>query len=346
MEPVNCQRKQSMQRDQIQLELFLIPTLICMHEKLQTALWIHSQQIGFPINCHNLEVKNHFFLNGNFQENSISLFQGFDQSSSNGNSNAPPSSRPTQSTFPSTDNTRPGSTPFSPASTSGSYPTDSGSSQGDFSTTPFVASSSLDPNSNSRPTSQPPDDLYTIKNTFPATYPTTNRNPQTNNQPDTPPTRPTDTNRPQTPTNSNKNPPQIPINTYQPDHHPYPVGPDPFPGYFPHPHPHYHYNLDHDDDHFPGHYAHNAPSLHPDRYYPHPPPSHIDHYGSGGLYAAGRYPDSDIHIGSGWNRKTGYQVSDNSPDVPMVKGEFEIQTIITQFQPEKRSEIPQTYSKA
>lgn len=258
-------------------------------------------------------------------------FKGFEPTpGSNTGSTNLPSSRPTQSSFPPSDfNGRPGSSVFVPSSTSGTYSTDAGSSTGDFSTTPVDGSSFPDSTSNTRPSSQSPDDLYTINNKYPATYPTNNRNPQNtgNQSPDEPtPTRPIETNHP--PSDAPK-----PI---EPSHvHSYPVGPDPFPGYFPHVHPHYHFNLDHDytddkDSHFPGIYAHNSPSLH-DRYYhgapqPHP---HIDHYGSGGLYAAGRYPEADLHMqqggggggGYGGNRKNGYQVTDNSPDVPMGKGE-------------------------
>lgn len=258
-------------------------------------------------------------------------FIGFDKNpeNSNGNGNGNtnlPSARPTQSTFPPTDNTgRPGSTAFVPPSASGTYSTDGGSSAGDFSTTPFGGLTYPETSPNVRPSSPSSDDLYTIKNTFPTTYPSNNRNPQT----EVSPTRPPDTNHPPPSTNNNKIPPQIPPNSFEPDrpniHHPYPSGPDPFPGYHPHVQPHYHYNLDHDftddkDSHFPGTYAHNAPSLH-DRYYPQPPPSHIDHYGSGGLYAAGRYPETEINLGYGGNRKNGYQVTDNSPDIPMTKSE-------------------------
>lgn len=199
-----------------------------------------------------------------------------------------------------------------------------GSTTGDFSTTPFGGSSYPDTSSNTRPSSLSPEDPYTA-NKYPSTFPTANRNPQIGNQPDENiPTTPTDTNRPPP---SHQNHPQ-PVSHDNLPHQPpsYPAIPDPFPDYFPHIHPHYHFNLDHDytddkDSHFTGIYAHNAPSLH-NRYYPAPSYSHIDHYG--GLYPAGRYPDSDVHLtqpGYGGNRKNGYQVTDNSPDVPMSKGE-------------------------
>lgn len=104
----------------------------------------------------------------------------------------------------------------------------------------------------------------------------------------------------------------------------YPLGPDPFPGYFPHIHPHYHYDHDNkDNSHFLGIYAHNTPSLH-DRYYPRP---QLDSYGSGELYPAERYPDPESNMGqSGYsgNRKigsNGYQVTDNTPDISMSKRE-------------------------
>lgn len=266
------------------------------------------------------------------------ILKGFEQNpgSENGNTNLPPS-RPTQSTFPPTDNTgRPMSSVFAPSSTSGTYSTDGseGTSAGDFSTTSIGGTSFPETSPNSRPSSLSPDDLYTIKNNYPTTYPSNNRNPQTTgNQPDdVTPTRPVDTNRP-----TLNIPPQKPHHIEPdrpPPHHPYPLGPDPFPGYFPHIHPHYHYNVDdHDyiddkDSHFPGIYAHNSPSLH-DRFYPgapQPPPPliHTDHYGSGGLYASGRYPETDIHLsqsGYSGNRKNGYQVTDNTPDIPMTKRE-------------------------
>lgn len=258
---------------------------------------------------------------------------GLNPGNENGNTNLPPS-RPTQSSFPPTDQSgRPVTSVFVPASTSGTYSTDGGggSSSGDSSTTSIGGSSSYpDTSPNTHPSSQSPDDLYTIKNNYPATYPTSNRNPQSTGNPqpeDAIPTRPIDTNRPQQP----NLPPQIPQPT-EPERpaHPYPLVPDPFPGYYPHIHPHYHYNLDHDysddkDSHFPGIYAHNSPSLH-DRYYHGAPPSHphTDHYGSGGLYATGRYPEPDMHpgyVGYNANRKNGYQVTDNSPDIPMTKRE-------------------------
>jgi hypothetical protein len=56
------------------------------------------------------------------------------------------------------------------------------------------------------------------------------------------------------------------------------------------------------------------------------------------LYAAGRYPDSDIHLGYGGNRKTGYQVTDSSPDVPMVKGESK--KLFLNFDPKKGQKSP------
>jgi hypothetical protein len=257
-----------------------------------------------------------------------SHFEGFDKNpgSENGNTNLP-SLRPTQSTFPPSDNTgRPGSSSvFVPPSTSGTFSTDG--TEGDFSTTPFVGggSSYPDPSSNTRPSSQTPDDLYTIKNNYPATYPTSNR-PQTGTQPEAvAPTHPVEPNRPTHETHPHPIEPERP-----PPHHPYPVGPDPFPDYFPHTHPHYHYDHDYTDDrdsHFPGIYAHNSPS-----FYPGAPQSHINnHYGpasgggGGGLYASGRYPDSDHHLGQAGgynaNRKNGYQVTDNSPDIPMVQSE-------------------------
>lgn len=251
-------------------------------------------------------------------------FEGFDNSGNgNGNTNLP-SSRPTQSSFPPTDvSGRPTSSVFIAPSTSGTFSTDGsdGTSPGDYATTPLGGSSYPDSGSNSRPSSLPPDDLYNIRNKYPTTYPSNNRNPQSGNQPDVDiPTRPTDRpiiKNPQIPHQIEPDPPHV--------HHPYPIGPDPFPGYFPHVHPHYHFSLDHDytddkDSLFPGTYAHNAPSLH-DRYYPAAPQSpHIDHYGSGGLYPSGRYPDMDHHLsGYGGNRKNGYQVTDNAPDVPMLK---------------------------
>jgi hypothetical protein len=227
---------------------------------------------------------------------------------------------------------RPGSSVFIPPSTSGTYSTDGsdGTTTGDFSTTPLGGSSYPETSPNTRPSSLSPDDPYTINlSKYPSIYPTTSGNPQNGNQPEVTitipgPTQPSDTNRP-----TQDIRPQIPHDV-APERphaiHPYPIGPDPFPGYFPHAHPHYHYNLDHDytddkESHFPGIYAHNAPSLH-DRYYPAPPSSHIDHYG--GLYPARRYPETDVHSGQsgyGGNRKNGYQVTDNSPDVPMTKRE-------------------------
>lgn len=101
-------------------------------------------------------------------------------------------------------------------------------------------------------------------------------------------------------------------------HHPYQIGPDPFPDYFPQTHPHYHFNLDHYDDkvshHFPGNYAPNAPSMHnSDRYYPH---SMENFYGP-----SGRYPDSGYSYNPNRKNGNGYQVTENAPDVPNSKRE-------------------------
>lgn len=261
----------------------------------------------------------------------LEILKGFESNAGNenGNTNLPPM-RPTQSSFPPSDNTgRPGSSVFVPASTSGTYSTDvnEGTSSGDYSTTPLGGSGYT--GTNTRPSSSS-DDLYNIKNKYPTTYPShnSNRHPQTTgNQPAVvTPTPPVDTNPPQ-----QDNHPLIP---HQPEpehplaHQPYPIGPDPFPDYLPHVNPpSHHYFLDHDypDDkhsHFTGIYSHNTPSLH-DKIYPGAPhSSHFDPYGSGGLYPTGRYPESDYQLGPsgyGGNRKNGYQVTDNSPDVPMNK---------------------------
>lgn len=332
MEHVSCRPRPSTQMAPIQKARSSIPTSICTQGRLQTAWWIRDRT--GPVRLHGREVCQLFNKSQFEHSNKLKLkyFQGFDKNpgSENGNTNLPPS-RPTQSSFPPTDQTgRPISTSFIPPSTSGTYSSDGseGTSSGDYSTTPLGGPNyNPEPSPNTRPSSQAPDDLYNIKNKYPSTYPTNNRHPQTTgNPPEASPTQPT---RPiQNNVHVEPEDPQSHI------HHPYPIGPDPFPGYYPQIQPHYHYNLDHDhdyDSHFPGIYAHNTPSLHDNRYYPGAPPSsHIDHYGPGpgGLYAAGRYPESGEqfggHGGYGGNRKNGYQVTDNTPDIPMPKRELKV----------------------
>lgn len=258
----------------------------------------------------------------------IFVFQGYDQLANTGggayggNTNLP-LARPTQSSFPPTDGTRPSPTTVFISPTAGSYPTDTTS--GDFSGSTF--SSEVNP-------TRPDDSLYNLNNIkFPPTNPTTYRNPpqstgiphqqqphpeisiKPTNDPKRPPSL---SQQPQTPPHHNHRPVVTShFDSDRPDvHHAYPIGPDPFPDYFPQPHPHYHFQLDHYDDkdsHFPGIYAQNAPSLHqPDRYY-----AHGDHFG---LFPSGRYPDSGINLGGGHNsnynanRKNGYQVTENAKD--------------------------------
>jgi hypothetical protein len=181
-----------------------------------------------------------------------------------------------------------------------------------------------------------PDDLYNIQNKFPTTSnripqqpnreqeatPTPNRSP-----PSPPPPPPTDNKRPPSPFHFQK-PSHHHYESDTPDvHHPYPLGPDPFPDYFPQPHPPYHFHhLDHFDEksshspHFPGIYAQHAPSLHhPDRYYSHHQidQQHYSVYPLGG----GHYPDNN-NVAYNPNRKNGYQVTEQqAADKPMGKRE-------------------------
>lgn len=244
-----------------------------------------------------------------------------------------PSARPTGSTYPSTDGTsRPSSTIFIPSPTSSYGSTDGsdGTTSGDFQTTSSFGSTFSSDNNPSRP-----DDLYNIQNIqtkFPTTHPTSNRNPQTiGSQPETlTPTLPTASNGQPPPQRQSTRPITIPTRPHYesdiPDvHHSYPLGPDPFPYYSPQAHPPYHFYIDNYDDknsHFPtGAYAPNAPPLHPidNRYHP-----HMTHYD---LYPSGRYPVSGHNLeqpGYNSNRKNGngYQVNENSPDVPRPKSEY------------------------
>ncbi|XP_070506825.1 uncharacterized protein [Chironomus tepperi] len=236
-----------------------------------------------------------------------------------------PSTRPTASTFPSTqDTSRPNPTIYVPSPTSSVYSSGSttqdgsdGTTSGDFLTTSLGSTFSSDNN----PTR--PDDLYNIQNKFPTTHPAINRDPQTVGfQPDTSSTPSYHSQKPQKETTRPVViPPRPHYETDSPDvHHSYPLNPDPFPFYSPQTHPHYHYFLDNYDDknsHFPtGIYAQNAPSLHPidNRYH-----AHMNHYD---LYPSGRYPVNGINLdnsGYNGNRKNGYQVTDNSPDIPRPK---------------------------
>ena len=190
----------------------------------------------------------------------------------------------------------------------------SGTTSGDISTS-SVGSSTF--SSDANPTH--PNDLYNSENKLPTI---SNRIPQepSVNREMTPPTTP---NRPpfkkplpqpQKPQKPQKHPyPNRPPHNYDIDRpdvrHPYPLGPDPFPDYFPQPHPPYHFHLNHYDDkfshNFPGIYAPNAPSMHStDRYYPYP---------MGGFYG-GRHPQKP-------NRQNGYQVTEHVPDVPKGRRE-------------------------
>lgn len=208
-----------------------------------------------------------------------------------------------------------------------SFTTDNdGTTSGDFSSS-SVGSSTF--SSDVNPTR--PNDLYDITNKFPTT---SNRIPQQNGNQEIQPTphRPTTTDS-KRPVPQPQPPPPHPLanrpshHHYESDrpdvHHPYPLGPDPFPDYFPQPHPPYHFHLDHFDDknshhNFPGIYAPNALPMHnSDRYYPHSM-EQFGHYGP-----SGRYPDVGINLGSNYNpnRKNGYQVTENVPDVPKGKGE-------------------------
>ncbi|CRL04014.1 CLUMA_CG017132, isoform A [Clunio marinus] len=275
---------------------------------------------------------------------------GFEQMPGNGaaNTNLPPS-RPTQSTYSPSDG-GPTSSVFSPASTSGTYSTDGGdgTTTGDFATTPIGSSNYPEPASNNQPSSQSPDDFYNNKNNYPSTYPSSNGNHPTGNQPEAfPPTRPT---RPiitnHKPSSSDKDPPPTHTNNkieQTKPVYPFPIGPDPLPGYFPYTQSNFNYNphnfvyTDDKDSHFPGIYSHNAPSssMH-DRFYHGAPPSssNVGHYGSGGLYASGRYPESGQHYGfNGYNdnRKNGYEVIDNTPDVPITKLRICVVTILLGF---------------
>lgn len=235
--------------------------------------------------------------------------------------NLPPA-RPTSSSFPPPDNTnRPSPTVF--ASPTSSYTTDNdGITSGDLSSS-SIGSSTF--SSDDNPTR--PDDLYNIQNKFPTTSNRIPQQPSGNREPDVMPSTPL----PPPPNNQQQHHHQKPhINrpphTFEPDrpdvHHPYPLGPDPFPDYFPQPHPHYHFQLDHHFDdknspHFPGIYAPNAPSQHnSDRYYPHP----MEQFG---LYPSSRYPESGMNLANyNPNRKNGYQVNENVPDIPKGKGEW------------------------
>lgn len=253
--------------------------------------------------------------------------KGFEQQPGNGYSgstNLPPA-RPTSSSFPPSDNTR-RPTPTVFISPTSSYTTDNdGTTSGDFSSS-SVGSSTY--SSDVNPT-HPINDLYDIQNKFPTT---SNRIPQQQNgNQEIPPTphrpstidskRPVPQPQPSPPHPLANRPSYHHYESDRPDvHHSYPIGPDPFPDYFPQTHPHYHF--DHFDDknshQFPGIYAPNAPSMHnPDRYYPHP----MEQFG---LYGpAGRYPENGINLGSNYNqnRKNGYQVTENVPDVPKGKRE-------------------------
>jgi hypothetical protein len=214
-----------------------------------------------------------------------------------------------------------------------SYTPDEGTTSGDFSSSSMGSSTF---SSDVNPTR--PDDLYNIQNKFPTT---SNRIPQQPNreQEATPtPHRPPPPPPPQSPPNDSKRPPSqfhlqrpSPHHHFESDtpdvHHPYPLGPDPFPDYFPQPHPPYHHYLDHFDEksshspHFPGIYAQHAPSLHhPDRYYSHHPIDQQNYnvFPSGG----GRYPDNGVAYNP--NRKNGYQVTENAPDMPNGKGELNL----------------------
>lgn len=247
--------------------------------------------------------------------NLIFIFSGFIQGTTNY-----PSAHPTASTFPQTDGTsRPSSTIFIPSPTSGySGSTDisDGTTSGDFQTTSIGSTFSSDSN----PTHV--DDLYNIQNKFPTTHPTANRQPSVTST------------TPRPPQKESKRPITIPFRphyeTDSPDvHHSYPLGPDPFPFYSPQAHPPYHYFLDNFDDkhsHFPtGIYAPNTPSLHHiDNRYPQPSPPHtMTPYD---MYPSGRYPTGGINLeqsGYNSNRKNGYQVNENSPDVPRPKSEYD-----------------------
>jgi hypothetical protein len=205
--------------------------------------------------------------------------------------------------------------------TQGSYTTDDGTTSGDFSSSTAIGSTFSSDSSSS-------DDLYNIQNKFPTTYPTENKIPQTiipsHNVVTIPSNKPTILNRDPQPAHPHHNQrPPTQINSNRPDPHIsslYPIGPDPFPDYFPQPHPPYHFHIDQYDDknsHFPGIYAHNAPTMHhqnTDRYY-----AHMDPYG---LFPSGRYPDSGINLYNS-NRKNGYQVTETIGDVPRgKKGKF------------------------
>jgi hypothetical protein len=218
----------------------------------------------------------------------------------------------------------------------------SGSTSGDFASTTGSIGSTF--SSDLSPTR--PDDLYNIQNKFPTTYPTTinNHNNINNNNNNNIPqvvdqkpeihSNPIDNSNNHNPNHNNNNIGQRPINTkhpqihrpqhpytsYVPDspdvHHSYPLGPDPFPDYFPQSHPHYHFHIDQfdKDSHFPGVYAphHNAPSLHHNTY------PIVDQYG---LYPASRYPvDDGAYAAFNPNRKNGYQVNENVHDKPMARG--------------------------
>ena len=154
----------------------------------------------------------------------------------------------------------------------------------DFSTTPFNSYPET------RPSNSATEELYNIKNTYPNTITSTNRIPfdSASYTPSNIPTKPTDNRQPSYPGH------EPTVDVYENNRYPYPSqGPDPFPEY----HPMYQYPLlfhsHNDKGHFnPDVYAQNAPSLN-DKYYPPPPVSSENGFGSN-VYG-GRYPEPELN---------------------------------------------------